>query len=162
MNPRSWLTLAAVLIVGFGVAIGTGWIRDSTEPTTKLPSPRVGQDFAEYRSERLWSVALVDGVKEDGPHEVFIKRYAREGKLALCGYLLRRDFNSERALRWLEQAKLEIAGHRFSAGFIAGQKPGFSPGDAQAGCIATEISFDPALLAAKIEFTGVPVIESRK
>lgn len=162
MNPRPLLILAGLLMIGFGLAIGMGWIRDDTDPARALAPERVAEKRDQYRSERLWWVALVDGVKEDGPHEVYVRIFDSGGKLALCGYLPMRDGLSRQALQWLEQARLEIAGLRLSARFIAAREANAPPAGLLAGCIITERAFEAQLTAAKIDFTGQPLIQSRK
>lgn len=162
MNPRPLLILAGILMVGFGLAIGMGWIRDDTDPTRTLAPERVADKRDQYRSERLWWVALVDGVKEDGPHEVLVRVFDSGGKLALCGYLPMRDGLSQQAQQWLDQAKLEIAGLRVAAKFIPARNVSLPAAELQAGCVVTERAFAPVLADAKIDFTGQPLIQSRK
>lgn len=151
------LLLFAVIAAGFLLAWRMGWIKDDAQPSAFAGLVRVDDDFANYRRETFRWTILRGSDRHDGEHEVFVKVFERDGRLALCGYLLVRGGLSLMAHDWLQEARLELGGYRFRTRFINAQQPGFSPGDASAGCIITQLAFDPDLRGAPISFSGPPV-----
>ena len=152
------IVVAAIVLALVAVAWAMGWIRRDTVRTEWLGLQRVDSDFDSYRTvEFAWSLIRA-GVAESGRHEAYLKVHDAGGRLALCGYMLmRHGGQSQNAMRWLADARVNIAGHAFSARFINAAPPGFSPADAQAGCVVSAVPWDPAFAAAPVTFSGPAV-----
>ena len=157
-----FLLIAGIAMALIAVAWAIGWVGEDTERAEWLGLQRVDGDFASYRPATFRWTVIRAGHAESGGHEVFIKIHDASERLGLCGYMLmRHGGQSGNALRWLADAHLLIGAHKVHASFINGAAPGFSPGDAQAGCVVTDIVWDPAFAALPVRFEGPPRNEGK-
>ena len=157
-----FLLIAGIVVALIALAWAMGWVREDTERSEWLGLQRVDDDFTNYRRATFQWTVIRAGHAESGTHEVFLKIHDASERLGLCGYMLmRQGGHSGNALRWLADARLLIGAHKLHASFINGAAPGFSPGDAQAGCVVTDIAWDPAFADLPVRFDGPPLNEGR-
>lgn len=161
---RRALVLAGVgvLVALLALAWSMGWLREDTERTEWMGLQRVDQDFPAYRAVDFAWTLIRAGHTETGTHRLYLKIHDASDRLGLCSYMLMRDGgHSQNALRWLAEARLAIGSHRFRAAFVNGATPGFSPADAQAGCVVTDIAWNAALATAPVSLAGPPLHEGK-
>lgn len=157
--------ILVVLAVGaglLGLAWVVGWIGDGVESAKWLGLQRVDDDFPSYRLVHLtWTVDRA-GVATSGTHEAYLKVAETSDRVGFCGYLLmRHGGQSQVAAEWLADARLRLAGHVFRAGFVNAAPPGFTPADAQAGCVITDVPWRAEFAAAPVMFYGPPLLQGR-
>lgn len=156
------LLIAGIVMALIAVAWAMGWVREDTERAEWLGLQRVDGDFANYRPATFRWTAVRAGHTESNTHELFLKIYDASERLGLCGYMLMRlGGQSGSALRWLADAHLFVGGHKLRTSFINGAAPGFSPSDARAGCIVTDIAWNPAFATLPVRFDGPPQNEGK-
>ena len=151
-----------VLVALLALAWNRGWLREDTERTEWLGLQRVDEDFPAYRTIDFTWTLIRAGHTETGTHSLYLKIHNASDRLGLCGYMLMRNGGqSQNALRWLAEARLSVGPHRFRAAFINGATPGFSPADAQAGCVVTDIAWSAALATVPVSLAGPPLHEGK-
>lgn len=153
---------ACVLTALLALAWNRGWLREDTERTEWLGLQRVDEDFAAYRALDFTWTLIRAGHTQTGTHRLYLKIHDASDRLGLCGYMLMRNGGqSQNALRWLAEARLSVGPHRFRAAFVNGATPGFSPADAQAGCVVTDIAWEQSLATAPVSLAGPPLHEGK-
>lgn len=148
---RLLLALAAIA-GGLAIAWYTGWIKRDAFASQPIANQRVD---AGYQRIYFEAAVLRAGERLAEGHDAYVKAFPREGKLALCGYVvLPSGFIAERTRAWLDAGRLEIAGQRVSSAFVAVRLD-----NVEAGCAATELPWRDEYRSAALKLTGVPLLD---
>ncbi len=141
--------IAATLVLAWSM----GWVKPDVLPSQSIAGRPVANE-AEYRRIYFEPAVLINGERVAQGQDAKLLLFAREGKVAVCGYTLADGKQAQTTAAWLAKARLELDGKRLAADFIRVQPPG---GDIQAGCITTALPWpdDPAKTA--IALTGIPL-----
>jgi len=149
---RLLLALAAIA-AGLAIAWYTGWIKRDAFASQPIEGQRVD---AGYQRIYFEAAVLRSGERLAEGHDAYVKVFARDGKLALCGFVaISAGFIAERTRAWLDASKLEIAGQRVPSSFIA-----VRPDNAEAGCALTELAWRDDYRSAPLKLTGVPLLDA--
>jgi hypothetical protein len=157
---RRLLLAVAAIAGGLAIAWYTGWIKPDVFASQPIPGQRVDGDFANYQRIYFEAAVLRAGERLAEGHDAYVKAFARDGRLALCGFVtLAGGYIADRTRAWLQSSRLEIAGQRIASGFVAVRPPGTSPNDAEAGCVSTELPWREEYRNASLKLTGVPLLD---
>ena len=152
------LLVVLFIALGLGIAWLSGWIKPDALASQRIASQRVDSDFINYQRIYFEAAVLRAGERFAEGRDAFVKAFAQDGRLALCGFTVVPDGPiAQRTRAWLDNGRAEIAGHRLRADFVTVQRPGFIPTDAEAGCMQSELPWREEYAGATIKLTGIPL-----
>ncbi|MEO8559053.1 MAG: hypothetical protein ABI439_08315 [Rhodospirillales bacterium] len=157
---RFVLAIAAIA-AGMAIAWQSGWIKPDAFASQVIARQRVAGDFDNYRRLYFEAAVLRSGERMAEGHDAYVKAFARDGRLALCGFaVVPTGPITQRTRAWLDNGRLEIAGQRIRSNFIAVQAQTATPSDAEAGCASTELAWRDGYRSAPLKLTGVPLLDA--
>lgn len=114
---------------------------------------RVGDDFGSYRPVEFAWIGQEAGGAFVVRQEARIKVVEQGGKLAVCGFVLKRNGRlADRSAVYIAGSDLQIGDVTVPAKFVRAQEATGSDRDAEATCIVTRERWSPKLADAPIAF----------